>query len=72
MPVLWKAVDTSPQGMVVTATGPCPKSTRRVRKAAGTETMRPPRRTAPPLARFSTMVMAVPCDSPPPTDWKDG
>src|SRR5687768_18101493 len=64
-PVLYHAVETSPHGIVVASTGPEPKSIVRVRHAAGTVSITPLRRTAPPFPLFSSIVRAVPRDTPP-------
>ena len=62
IPVVWYAVETSPQGMVIAWTGPLPKSIARVRQPLGTGRRTPSRRTMPPPPAFSMAVVAVPRD----------
>ena len=66
--VLFSSAQEGARSVVVTSTGPVPKSTRRVFHAGGTCTMRPFFRTAPdplPSPNPSSAVIAVPRDSPP-------
>jgi len=67
MPVEWKAVETSPQGMPIPRAGPAPKSKCRSRLPAGRLRITPPRRTLSPSPIASTIVFAVPRDTPPPS-----
>ena len=60
MPVDLYAVEISPQGIDIAVRGLSPKGIWRTRCAAGTRTSLPPRRTRPPLGRFSIIVLSVP------------
>ena len=60
MPVVQKAVLTSPQGIVTAVRTPSPKSMSRSRNACATVVMRPALRMRPPRDRFSMLVLSVP------------
>ena len=60
MPVVRKAVLTSPQGIAVASFSPAPKSMRRLREPSGMRRSSPPSRTQLPWPRPSTPVAAVP------------